>query len=113
MNKLITILVLLSVALLSGCYTTTENGKHSGQITALEKTGMFWKTWEVYIKSDISSSQEEQYCVEKESLLPILEKVSKDKQRVTLEYHSEFLVAPWRCESFDIIDDVDIIEEEN
>lgn len=111
MNKKICLVLAMAFVsiMLSGCWITTEQGKHSGQITAIEKNGIFWKTWDVYIKSDISSSQEEHYCVEDERLIPILEQVSKHKLRVTLNYHSEFVIEDWRCTTNDIVDSVEVI----
>ncbi len=56
---IVAMLIMIIVSLLSGCIETMNNGKHSGQITAIEKEGVIWKTYTVYVKSDISSSQEE------------------------------------------------------
>lgn len=85
-------------ALLSGCIETVSNGKHSGQITATDKTGLIWKTWDVYVKTDISSSQEDKYCVEDASLILLLNELSEDRTKVTILYRDEFYTAPWRCE---------------
>ena len=95
--KIIVSMMILLILLSSGCIETTINGKHSGQITAIDKTGILWKTYDVYVKSDISSSQEDLYCVEDSSLIPKLEKLSKERKQVTLLYRNEFIIAPWRC----------------
>ncbi len=81
----------------SGCIEILTNGRHSGQITAIEKNGFIWKTGTVYVKSDISSSQEDRYCVEDETLIPLLDNLSQTRQRVTLLYRDEIYKAPWRC----------------
>jgi len=101
MMKVKVILVLMAILTLSlsGCIETTSNGRHSGQVTAVEKNGVIWKTWDVYVKSDISASQEDKYCVEDVSLIPLLEQASKDRVKVTLLYRDELIVAPWRCEN--------------
>jgi C4-type Zn-finger protein len=91
------IMIVLSIVI-SGCMETVSNGKHNGQITAVEKSGMLWQTYNVYVKSDISSSQEEKYCVEDVSLIPKLENFSKERKKVTLIYRDELYVAPWRCD---------------
>lgn len=108
MKKILICFLILICLTLSGCWWTTTNGKHSGQITAIEDNGLFWKTTSVYIKSDISSSQEEMYCLENKDLIPLLETASVNKTRVTLVYHDEFIIAPWRCSETDtgIIDKV-------
>ncbi len=94
---LIVILILAVVLVASGCIETTSNGKHNGQITAIEKNGLIWKTYTVYVKSDISSSQEDKYCLEDQSLIQKLEKFSADRTKVTITYRDELIKAPWRC----------------
>jgi hypothetical protein len=97
----IIILSMLFLALIvSGCIETLSNGKHAGQITSIEKEGLIWKTYTVYVKSDISSSQEDTYCVEDQGILPELYQASKDRAKITLLYRDEIIVAPWRCGSY-------------
>lgn len=96
-TKLILIVLISIVLASSGCIEILNNGRHSGQITAIEKNGLIWKTGTVYVKSDISSSQEDRYCVEDESLIPLLNNLSQTRERVTLLYRDEFYKAPWRC----------------
>ena len=62
MKKLLLLLPVVAL-LLTGCWVTTTDGEHTGFVTAVEKNGAFWKTGRVYIKSDLSSSQEDIYCV--------------------------------------------------
>jgi len=106
-GKIILVLVLVIALSLSGCIETLKNGRHSGQITAIEQNGLIWKTWDVYIKSDISSSQEDRYCVEDVSLIPQLDMLSKSRTKVTVLYRGEFFVAPWRCTGLEIITGVE------
>lgn len=94
---------IIVVLLLSGCWETTRNAEHNGQITAIEQSGAFWKTWTVYVKTDISSSQEDHYCVEDETLIPQLKNISDTRQKVTLIYRAEMFIAPWRCGQSEII----------
>ena len=96
MKKKILLLALLPL-LLSSCWITTTNGRHNGQIIAVDKSGPFFQTWDVYIKSDISSSQEEMYCVRDESLIPQLQEFSKLRQKVTIKYYDVFIVSPFAC----------------
>jgi len=98
MKKLLLLLPILAI-LLSGCVTTTKDGEHTGYITALEKTGLIWKTGNVYIKSDVSSSQEDLYCVINQDVYNKLKDKSVNKEKVTILFHDEMIIAPWRCES--------------
>ncbi len=97
-SKILMMTLILTIILASsGCIETTSNGRHNGQVTAVERNGVIWKTWDVYIKSDISSSQEDKYCVEDTTLIPQLDALSKDRTKVTVLYRDELVVAPWRC----------------
>ncbi len=35
----------------------TNQGEHTGYVTAVEQEGLIWKTWRAYIKTDPQSSQ--------------------------------------------------------
>lgn len=108
MNK--KIILLLILPLLNACWITTTNGSHTGQVTAIEKTGAIWPTWDIHFKTDISSSQEDHYCITDDILIQPLKKASENRQRVTLYYHDEAIIAPWRCGSASgIVDTVDYL----
>ena len=83
-----------------GCIDIMTNGKHSGQVTAIEKEGLIWKTWKVYVKSDISSSQEDTYCVEDVNVIEQLTKAAEGRNKITVLYKDELIVAPWRCGTY-------------
>lgn len=113
MLKRVILCSLIALLLLtSGCLITARNGRHTGQITAIEQSGAIWPTWRAYVKTDISSSQEEAYCVDDASLIPKLRALSENRTRVTLIYHDELVTAPWRCdgEQGGIIDDYENIQ---
>ena len=95
MKKLI--LALCVCLFLSGCGITTNDAEHTGYVTAAEKNGLIWKTGRVYVKTDLSSSQEDFYCVEDQELYNTLKEKAKNKEQVTLIYKAEFFVASWRC----------------
>ena len=103
----------LCVLTLTGCWSTGR-GEHNGQITAVEKTGLVWQTNALYVKSDVSSSQEEKYCVENEDLLKEIKQYSKDRTKVTLYYKNELFIFPSRCDWGDtgIVYDVKPVVEE-
>lgn len=99
MKKTILLVALLfSVTALSGCAVTTIDAEHTGYITAVEKNGLIWKTGRAYIKTELSSSQEDAYCVEDKALYDQLKEKSENKDSVTVVYKSELIVAPWRCD---------------
>lgn len=69
----------------------TSSGSHTVQVTAIEKTGLFFKTDVVYVKTDLASTQEEQYCLNKDldnyqELKDTLVYAQKTKQTVNIEF---------------------------
>lgn len=46
---------------------TTTNGKHTGIVTAIEDNGLIWKTTTVYFKTSAYTSQEDTYCLRRNS----------------------------------------------
>lgn len=81
---------------------TTEGGKHTGYVTAVETNGIIFKTHSIYFKSDLESSQEDRYCVIDLSLKEELEKTAKDKTRITIYYYN-YLFPGWNyCKMGDI-----------
>lgn len=80
------------------------DGKASGYVTAVEKNGVFWKTYQVYVKSDLRSSQEDIYCVEDQAIITTLMAATEsapteDSPRISFDYSRGILVAPWRCDN--------------
>jgi hypothetical protein len=106
MKKLFIGFLLFIAIMLTGCITTTRDGTHTGQVTAIEENGLIWPTYDAYVKTDATSSQEDVYCVENKELIPILRNLSESRTKITVHYHSELFVAPWRCTGSDIIDSI-------
>jgi hypothetical protein len=78
-------------------YKTTINGEHSGQISAVETSGIIWKTTTAYIKTDPMSSQEDAYCVIDPDVAQQLRQYSMDRVKVNVHYFAYFLPAIWEC----------------
>lgn len=76
---------------------TTVNGEHTGQVTAVEDSGLFFKTTTVYFKSDAQSSQEDSYCLIDKSLSDSLVRYSKNKTQVTIHYMDYFAKSVMEC----------------
>jgi hypothetical protein len=76
------------VLMFTGLHLNTGNGEHTGYVTAVERNGLIFKTGRVYIKTDTSSSQEDEYCVTDPSVYAQLEELSRSQSKVTVKYHS-------------------------
>jgi len=80
-----------------GFHKNTGNGTHVGFVTAVEKSGVFFKTGTAYIKSDISSSQEDSYCVVDDKVLEDLRALSLKKSKVEVTYFEWFSAGIANC----------------
>ena len=102
-NILIFLVIILAVCVLffTGIHIkTTDNGTHTGTITAIETNKMFpyiFETTTVYFKTDAQSSQEDTYCLIDKSLIPELEQLQKEKKLITIEYMDYLLPAMKEC----------------
>lgn len=90
MIKIIVVALIVGSILLTfiGIHINTGNGEQTGYITAVEKSGLIWKTGTAYIKTDLSSSQEDTYCVTDEDIYNILKEKSVNKEKVTISHFS-------------------------
>ena len=86
----------------------TDEGKHTGYVTAVETNGLIFKTHSAYFKSELESSQEDRYCVIDSDLRNELIEASKDRKRITI-YYIDYLFAGWDyCKMDDIAIIVDV-----
>jgi len=91
--------LLFGIIIIFGLHIQTiESGEHTGIITAVEHTGLLFKTWRVYVKTDPQSSQEDAYCVIDENLIDGLKELSSSKQTVTVEFMDYFSAGITNCE---------------
>jgi hypothetical protein len=76
-----------------------SHGTHTGFITAIEHNdNLIWDADIVYFKTDTESTQEDEYCVDMQtSLRSELEKLSKTKTLVTIEYKHPFWFWKSQC----------------
>ena len=69
-------------------YQTTSDGEHTGVVTAIEKTGIFFKTWTAYVKTSPTSTQEDTYCVIDPTVISELQSDADNQTVVDLHYVS-------------------------
>lgn len=83
----------------TGLHYETGNGNHSGYITAVQKQGLIFKTWRAYVKTDLSSSQEDIYCVESQETAKKLEVMAENKEKGTFQYKSYLAAGVTLCDN--------------
>lgn len=93
---LVLVVGLIVFAVFFSVHQPTE-GQHTGIITAVEKNGLIWKTWRVYVKTSNQTSQEDVYCVKDQALVDQLKLASEQKKEVTIEFSVPFIVPNWDC----------------
>jgi hypothetical protein len=71
-----------------------SRGQHTGFITAVETNGIIFKTDRAYVKSDVSSSQEDMYCIIDDTVKQQLEQASINKDKVTV-YFYDWIFRGW------------------
>jgi len=97
---IILIALIVSVVEIFGIpYQTTVNGSHTGLITAVETTGIIFKTTTVYVKTDAQSSQEDKYCLKDKSLIEKLKAYEYSKQSVTVYFNDYLLMGLKNCDN--------------
>lgn len=69
-----------------GIHIETGQGQQTGFVSAVETSGIFWKTSTVYIKPTLESTQEDVYCVMDKNLVEILKQKSQDKENITVKH---------------------------
>jgi len=106
MNKILITLVIICAILylpIVGWHKETADGEHTGYITSVERTGIFFKTFRAYLKTDPQSSQEDAYCVVDPQVYAQLEQLSEQKVQVTVSYFSWLISGMENCGGEDAV----------
>src|ERR1035437_4699611 len=74
-----------------------NSGQHTGYVTSVEQSGIIWKTWTAYIKTDPQSSQEDTYCVTDPKTVTALQSAETEKSSVTVNYSVPWMTWKWQC----------------
>lgn len=82
------LLVLLSITLSACRIQSGSDGRQTGYVEAVQRNGVIWKNYRVFIKSSIDASTSDIYCMnESESdLADKLFQSQEKNQRVTIQY---------------------------
>lgn len=111
---LIELLVILLIVFLVGAvflfplwfkWSQLGRGQHTGYVTAIDERGYIWKNYDVYFKTDNSSSQEDTYCVHRnnQELAQELKEASQNRQQITITYEGVRGVGLAQCHATEIL----------
>lgn len=83
--------------IVGGWHYELGQGQHTGYITAVVRSGIFWKTDTVYVKTDTQSSQEDDYCVIDPAVYAQLATLSQQKAHVTVSFTHYIMTGLSEC----------------
>lgn len=80
-------------------YNTERGGSHSGYVTAVDQSGLVFHNYDVYFKTDLSSSQEDLYCVNRsnQQLADQLRNYVLTGEKVTISYSGNRAIGLGLC----------------
>lgn len=103
--------LLLAPLLLTGCWKTSE-GRKIGMVVKAAHSGLFWTTKEAELirisgRGMVSTGFTPFDCsVENEEVFAKIESLLNEDKQITIQYHAEFVAAPWRGATNCFIDKV-------
>ena len=76
------------IPIFTGIPLKNNQGQYVGYVTAVEQNGTIFKGWNVYLKTQLESSDAEKACINRDNqkLIADLKKYQENKETVTLEY---------------------------
>lgn len=83
----------------TGLHIDTGRGEHTGYITAVERNGLIFKTGKAFVKTDPSSTQEDEYCVIDDAVYDRLAEAARNKEKLTVTHQSYFATGIHECGS--------------
>ena len=95
--EILLLFIAVVVLVFTANFHIPNSGQHTGYVSAVEQSGIIWKTWTVYIKTDPQSSQEDTYCVTNPSVVRQLQSASIERTLVTVHYSVPWMTWKWQC----------------
>lgn len=99
--------VLLSFVWIIPIYTgvniKSNEGQYVGYVTSVEKNGAIFQGWNVYLKTDLQSSNEDKACIDRNNpeLIAKLKEAQEEKGSVTLMYEGVWQYKIGECPGSD------------
>lgn len=73
------------------------SGQHKSFITAMDTGGFFFKTTDVYFKTNTQASQEDVYCVRDQKVKDQLAAAQASNKNVLISYETRLWISPVAC----------------
>jgi hypothetical protein len=91
------IAIIVIAILCTANFHIPNSGQHTGYVSSVEQSGIIWKTWTAYIKTDPQSSQEDTYCVTDQNTVTALKSAATNRGSLTVYYSVPLLTWKWQC----------------
>src|ERR1035437_115674 len=91
------LIIIAIVLLFTANFHIPNSGQHTGYVSSVEQSGLIWKTWTAYIKTDPQSSQEDTYCVTDPNTVITLQSAETKKSSITVNYSVPWMTWKWQC----------------
>ena len=87
------------IPILTGVHIKNNEGVYKGYITSIEQNGEIFKGWNIYLKTDLSSSNEDKACIDRNNpeLIESLKLAQEKKENVNLEFEGVWEYAIGEC----------------
>lgn len=84
--------------------SSLATGERSGYITAIDQRGYFFRNYKLHLKTDNSSSQEDEYCIfrDDEELIKKAQEANKKRGQVLIRYKGVRGIGLGLCENAQI-----------
>ena len=84
---------------INGWHVNIGEGTQVGYVSAVETSGIIWKTGTAYIKPTLESTQEDVYCVSDKTLLAQLGEASKANQKIEVKNVDYLVFGAKNCDA--------------
>ncbi len=85
----------------TGVHIKNNEGQYNGYVTAVEMNGAIFTGYNVFLKTDLTSSNEDKACINRndKELIKKLKEIQEKKESVVLEYEGVLQYAIGECPS--------------
>jgi len=95
--------ILWIIPIFTGVNIKNNEGQYKGYITSVEKTGAIFVGYNAYLKTDLTSSNEDKACIDRnnQDLINSLKEAQEKKENITVEYEGVWQYKIGECPGAD------------
>ena len=91
--------ILWIIPIFTGVHVQSGEGQYKGYVTAVEQNGAIFKGWNVYLKTELESSDADIACIDRENseLIDALKSAQESKENIIVLHKSVWQYAIGEC----------------